>query len=95
MLRMWVQPMRVTEKKEHRGDEYAQLAYAIVMQAVADYKNVHKCKRRWVRESREKMLIDFFHSEWCYELCGIDASTWDRVIAEINKNRDKKKKGGA
>jgi hypothetical protein len=63
---------------------YGDLGYAIVEQAVIDFKNLRKVKKRHIRESSRIRLKKFFRSEWCSMLSNIDTATWEEFIAKYD-----------
>ena len=78
-------------------DPYYDLAAAIVLMAVKDCikafrkmwkKNTSiKVKREAILEKAE--IEDFFHSDWYYEICGIDP---DKVLAECRRKAERQEK---
>lgn len=69
---------------------WRELANAIILQAVDDYKTAVKRKRRTSNqtlidtcEAIIEEVVDFFHSEWFSTLTDADPST---ILEELNKD---------
>lgn len=70
-------------------DFYADLANAIIIQAVKDYRNALKTLKRYPRYEPAKKVVaeveEFFRSEWYRTLTSVDADMLMRKIRrEIN-----------
>ena len=70
-------------------DFYTDLANAIIIQAVKDYRNALKTLKRYPRYEPAKKVVaeveEFFHSEWYRTLTSVDADMLMRKIRrEIN-----------
>ena len=67
-------------------DFYTDLANAIIIQAVKDYRNALKTLKRYPRYEPAKKVVaeveEFFRSEWYRTLTSVDA---DMLIAKIRR----------
>ena len=70
-------------------DFYADLANAIIIQAVKDYRNALKTLKRYPRYEPAKKVVaeveEFFRSEWYRTLTSVDADMlMTKIRREIN-----------
>ena len=70
-------------------DFYTELANAIVIQAVKDYRNALKTLKRYPRYEPAKKVVaeveEFFRSEWYRTLTSVDADMlMTKIRREIN-----------
>lgn len=70
-------------------DFYTELANAIVIQAVKDYRNALKTLKRYPRYEPAKAVVaeveEFFRSEWYRTLTSVDADMlMTKIRREIN-----------
>ena len=75
-------------------DFYTDLANAIIIQAVKDYRNALKTLKRYPRYEPAKKVVaeveEFFRSEWFNTLYDLDGET---VIHRLSTYCEKKRKG--
>ena len=68
------------------------LANAIILQAVEDYRDACEALRRrpdWLfQEKRKRSLESFFRSEWFYTLCPLGEKTLPLFIRKEFKEND-------
>lgn len=70
-------------------ENYQELAFAIVKQAIKDYRRyIKNDSRRTFHQAQIAKIERFFNSGWCYELCGVDGNV---IIAEVKKMKPKKR----
>jgi hypothetical protein len=64
--------------------EYEELGFAIAEQAAIDFITLHRVKKSDLKGKYESELKRFFASDWCFMLCGIEESDWERFIEKYD-----------